>query len=57
MLKFEGFEKQAKNLNETDSNLSFYTRLTRIKRLRRNCFYDTIPDRLQSSRITMLVRI
>ena len=39
-------EKQAKNKNETCSNLSLGIRLTRVKRLSRS---DTTPDRCQKA--------
>ena len=51
-------EKKAKNRNETDSNLSLGTRLTRVKRLSRERSYDTTPDRCQEdSRPIILFRI
>ena len=51
-------EKQAKNRNETASNLSFGARLTRVKRLSRKHCCDTTPDRYQEgSRLTILFRI
>ena len=52
------FEKQAKNRNETGSNLSLGTRLTRVKRLSHKRCCDTTPDRCQEgSRLTILFRI
>ena len=51
-------EKQAKNRNETDSNLSLGTRLTRVKRLGSKRCCDTTPHRcLEGSRLTILFRI
>ena len=51
-------EKQAKNKNETGSNLSVGVRLTRVKRLSRERSYDTTPERyLEGSRLTILFRI
>ena len=50
--------KQAKNRNETGSNLSLGTRLTRVKRLSRKRCCDTTPDRCQKgSRLTILFRM
>ena len=45
--KAEIINKQAKNRNETDSNLSLGIRLTRVKRLSRKRCCDTRPDRCQ----------
>ena len=51
-------KKQAKNMNETSSNLSLGTRLTRVKRLSRKRCCDTTPDRFQEgSRLTILFHI
>ena len=51
-------EKQAKNRNETGSNLSLGTRLTGVKRLSYKRCCDTTPDRCQEgSRLTILFRI
>ena len=52
-------QKQAKNRNETCSNLSLGTRLTVLsKRLRRKRCCDATPDRCQEgSRLTILLRI
>ena len=54
----QSVEKQTKNRNETGSNLSLGTRLTRVKRLSRKRCCDTTPDRCQEgSRLTILFRI
>ena len=51
-------EKEAKSRNETCSNLSLYTRLTRVKRLSRKRCCDTTPGRCQEgSRFTILFLI
>ena len=51
-------KKQAKNRNETGSNLTWDTKLTRVKRLSRKRCSDTTPDRCQEgSRLTILFRI
>ena len=49
-------QKQAKNRNETGSNLSLGTRLTVLsKRLGRKCCCDATPDRcLECNRLTIL---
>ena len=49
-------QKQAKNRNETGSNLSLGTRLTVLsKRLRRKRCCDATPDRcLECNRLTIL---
>ena len=51
-------EKEAKNRDETGSNLSLDTHLTRVKCLRRKRCCDTTPDRCQDgTRLTILFRI
>ena len=55
-IKFPLVQKQAKNRNETGSNLSLGTRLTVLsKRLGRKRCCDTTPDRcLECNRLTIL---
>ena len=55
---YQSIEKQAKNKNETGSNLSLGTRLTRVKRINHKRCCDTTPDRCQEgNRLTILLRI